>query len=112
MGHVLNYHGDGTFHVKYVLDNQVEKKVRIAHLKSLNPLATSAWQMTNSQLQHPLLMSPLHWQLVQLSNLASSVLSSGPTDVTQVGSSSFSWSPNDVEDNPQLKHLKDGIHFL
>ena len=28
--------------------------------------------------------------------------------MAQVVCSSFSWIPNDVEDNPQLKHLKDG----
>ena len=53
-------------------------------------------------------MSPLHQQLIQLTDVASSVLLSGPTDVAQVVSSSFSWSPHDVQVNPLLKRINDG----
>ena len=37
-GRVIDYNGDGTFDVKYVIGNRVEKNVRIGRVASLNPL--------------------------------------------------------------------------
>ena len=105
---MLDYYGNGTFDVKYVLDNQVENNARVARVTSLNPLVTLAHLTSNNQLQRPSLMSPLHQPVLEQSNVTISLPSSGPTDVAQVVRSRFSCSQHDVDDNPLLKHLKEG----
>ena len=42
VGHVLDYSGDGTFNIKYVLDGRVERNVRLGRVKSVNPLSVPA----------------------------------------------------------------------
>ena len=60
VGHVLDYSGDGTFNIKYVLNGRVERNVRFGRVKSLNPLSLSACCTASNQLQQLSILSPFN----------------------------------------------------
>ena len=113
-GHVLDFHGDGTFDVKYIICNRVEKNVRVGRVTSLNPLGLSARRTSPDSLQHPSLLSPQHRttsRRAQSSSTPSSLSPTafaGPHGVAKVIVGSCDWSIFDKDANPLLKCLKDG----
>ena len=52
-GHVLDFLGDGTFDVKYIICNRVEKNVRVGRVTSLNPLRLLACCTSPNSLRRP-----------------------------------------------------------
>ena len=119
-GNALDYSGDGTFNIKYVLDGRVERNVHYGRVKSLNPLSVSSHRTSSNQLQHLSILYPLHQPQTQDSTspsflspaLAStnSIASSspaGPHGIAKVLISSMSWRKYDKNANPFLKYLRD-----
>ena len=84
VGHVLDYSGDGTFNIKYVLDGRVERNIRFGRVKSINPLVLSARRTSTNQLQRPSILSPLHQPQTSDSISPSLTSPAGPQGVAKI----------------------------
>ena len=112
VGHVLDYSGDGTFNIRYVLDGRVERNVRYGRVELLNPLLVSAHRTSSDYLLRLSILSPLYQPQTQDSTSPSfaspasastnSTASSSPAGLHGVAKIHIQ---NNV--NPLLKYLCD-----
>ena len=60
VGFVTSVNANGTFNIRWVLDNRCESGIQTQRIKSLSPLATTARRTSASNVERPSILCPSH----------------------------------------------------
>jgi hypothetical protein len=110
---VTELNDDGTFNIRWAVENRGEKNVRPSRIVCVNPLAVTARRTSDSELERPSILAPSHQpqsgrESPTASSAASGVARQGIEGIAVFIRDSIAWRQYPNRPNPLIKYLHDG----